>query len=86
MTVENAVLENMKKLPVEKRREVLDFSEFLVQKDVQKKPRRSLKGALAHLNIQISDENLRRFDAAAFGNFALNFCLQRIGITIVTFR
>lgn len=58
MTVENAVLENMKKLPVEKRREVLDFSEFLVQKDVKKKPRRSLKGALAHLNIQISDEDI----------------------------
>jgi len=58
MTVENAVLENMKKLPTEKRREVLDFSEFLVQKETPKKPRRSLKGALSHLNIQISDEDI----------------------------
>lgn len=59
MTVEDAVLENVKKLPTEKKREVLDFAEFLVQKDAPKTPRRSLKGALAHLNVQITDEDIR---------------------------
>ena len=38
MTVEDAVLENVKKLPAEKKREVLDFAEFLVQKDAPKNP------------------------------------------------
>lgn len=59
MTVENTVLENMKNLPAEKQREVLDFSEFLLQKEISPKPRRSLKGALAHLNVRVSDEEIR---------------------------
>jgi hypothetical protein len=59
MTVEETVLENVKKLSAERKQEVLDFAEFLLQKDSPKKPRRSLKGALAHLSIQITDEDIR---------------------------
>ncbi len=59
MTVENAVLENIKKLPAEKKQEVLDFAEFLVQKIEPKTPRRSLKGALADLNVHITEEDIR---------------------------
>ncbi len=59
MTVENAILENIKKLPAEKRREILDFSEFLLQNENPRKVRRSLKGALTHLNVRVSDEDIR---------------------------
>ena len=35
MTVEDAVLENVKKLPVEKKQEVLDFVEFLESRETK---------------------------------------------------
>jgi hypothetical protein len=59
MSVEDAVLEKVKKLPAEKKQEVLDFAEFLFQKDVGKKARRSLKGALSNMNIKVSLEDVR---------------------------
>jgi len=59
MTVEDAVLEKVKKLPVEKKQEVLDFAEFLFQKGMGSKSRRSLKGALSNMNIKISLEDVR---------------------------
>ena len=37
---------------------MLDFAEFLTQKTLAKKPRESSHGALAHLNISISKEEL----------------------------
>ena len=58
MTVEDAVLEKVKKLPVEKKQEVLDFAEFLFQRDTSKKPRRSLKGALTDLGVNISADDV----------------------------
>ncbi|MDQ3321349.1 MAG: DUF2281 domain-containing protein [Acidobacteriota bacterium] len=69
MTVENAVLENIKKLPAEKKQEVLDFAEFLVQKNEPKKPRRSLKGALADLNIHITEEDIREARREMWGGY-----------------
>ncbi len=59
MTIEQAVLENLKVLPPEKRQEVLDFAEFLQSKLRPKTPRRSLKGALSHLQIRFGEEDLR---------------------------
>jgi len=69
MTVEDAVLENVKKLPVEKKQEVLDFAEFLVQKDALKKPRRSLYGALADLDVNITEEDIAEAREEMWGNF-----------------
>jgi hypothetical protein len=59
MTVEETVLEKVKVLPPNRKQEVLDFVEFLESKEAVKSPRRSLKGALAHLNINISEEDIR---------------------------
>jgi hypothetical protein len=69
MTIENAVLENVKKLSTEKKREVLDFAEFLVQKNEPKLPRRSLYGALADLNINITEEDISEARKEMWGNF-----------------
>ena len=59
MTVKEAVLENLEQLPAIKQREVLDFVEFLKAKQTKRKPRRSLKGSLAHLNFEWNEEILR---------------------------
>lgn len=69
MTVENAVLENIKKLPAEKKQEVLDFAEFLVQKNEPKTPRRSLYGALADLDVHITEEDISEARKEMWGNF-----------------
>lgn len=60
MTVEDAVLEKLKILPTNRKHELLDFAEFLETKEAVKQPRRSLKGALADLNIKITEEDIRK--------------------------
>lgn len=44
MTIEQQVLEKLRALPPERQNEVLEFVDFLKQKDGPKKPRRSLRG------------------------------------------
>ena len=60
MTVEDVELEKMKVLPPLRKNEVLDFVEFLEQKEYKRpRPRQILKGALQHLNIKFTDQDLR---------------------------
>ena len=59
MTVKEAVLEDLESLPAVKQQEVLDFVQFLKSKEVKRKPRRSLQGSLAHLNIKWTEEDMR---------------------------
>ena len=57
--IEESIVEKLRKLPLEKQREALDFVEFLEQKiTMPQLPRRSLKGALAHLNVHITAEDI----------------------------
>ena len=60
MTVKEAVVEKLEALPAIKQREVLDFVEFLEAKQPARKPRRSLKGSLAHLNFNWTEEDMRQ--------------------------
>ena len=60
MTVKELVLEDLEKLPVVKQEEVLDFVQFLKAKQTKRKPRRSLQGSLAHLNIVWTEEDMRQ--------------------------
>ncbi len=59
MTVKEAVLEKLNALPTFRQQELLDFAEFLEAKQSVRKPRRSLKGSLAHLNIKWTEEDMR---------------------------
>ena len=59
MTVKEAVLEKLETMPTFRQQEVLDFAEFLEAKQLVRKPRRSLKGSLAHLNIKWTEEDMR---------------------------
>ena len=58
MTIEQAIVEKLRGLPVEKQREVLDCVEFLQRKSVPKPPRRSLKGLWADLEIDITEADI----------------------------
>ncbi len=59
MMVEEILLEKVKALPINRQQEVLDFAEFLALKEAQPQPRRSLKGALSHLHIRVTEEDIR---------------------------
>lgn len=59
MTVTEALLEKVNALPKVRQQEVLDFAEFLTEKEKPKAPRRSLQGSLSHLNIKFTEADLR---------------------------
>ncbi len=58
MNIEQAVLEKLRELPLEKQQEVLDFTDFLHQKVTPKRPLRSVKGLCADLKFDLSDEDI----------------------------
>lgn len=53
MNIEQAIIEKLRTLPPDKQQQVLDFAEFLQQKSISKRPRRSPKGLWADLGIGI---------------------------------
>jgi hypothetical protein len=69
MTIEERVLEKLRDLPVDKQKEVLDFVDFLSEKNGTKKPRRSLRGLWKDLNIQITEEDIAQARREMWGNF-----------------
>lgn len=68
-TIEQSVLEKLRALPPEKQQEVLDFVEFLEHKTVANKPRRSLMGLCADLNVHITEEDIAEARREMWGNF-----------------
>jgi len=68
MTIEQAVIEKLRALPVEKQREVLDFVEFLQRKSAPKPPLRSLKGLWADLKIDITQDDIAEARREMRGN------------------
>ncbi|MBD2777524.1 DUF2281 domain-containing protein [Iningainema tapete] len=69
MKIEQAVLEKLRQLPVDKQQEVLDFAEFLHQKMASKPPLRSVKGLWAGLDIDITEEDIAQARKEMWGNF-----------------
>jgi hypothetical protein len=66
--IEQVVLANLRQLSPSQQQEVLDFTEFLRRK--QKQPRRSrLKGACAHLNLNLTEETIATARQEMWGNF-----------------
>ena len=59
MTSEEILLKKLNVLPKDRKQELLDFAEFLESKEVATRPRRSLQGSLAHLNIEFTEADLR---------------------------
>jgi hypothetical protein len=69
MSIEEQVIEKMRELPHERRQEVLDFVDFLREKNGVKKPRRSLRGLWKDLNIEITEEDIAQARREMWGNF-----------------
>ncbi len=59
MTSEEVIFAKIKVLPPSLKEEALHFVEFLETKIKPPAERKSLKGSLSHLNIKISDDDLR---------------------------
>ncbi|MFN7947012.1 MAG: DUF2281 domain-containing protein [Blastocatellia bacterium] len=58
MSIDQSVIEILKDLPPDKQQEVLDFARSLQQQTAAGQSRRSLKGALAYLNIHFTTADL----------------------------
>jgi hypothetical protein len=69
MTTIDAVVEKLKRLPLERQLEVLDFAEFLEHKGGRGRPRRSLEGALASLGVEISKDEIDEARREAWARF-----------------
>jgi hypothetical protein len=69
MTIEERVLENLRDLPADKQKEVLDFATFLREKNGATNPRRSLRGLWKDLNIEIKEEDIAQARREMWGNF-----------------
>ncbi len=69
MTIEQQVLEKLRALPPEKQKEVLDFVDFLKEKNGTKKPRRSLRGLWKDLNTDITEEDIAQARREMWSNF-----------------
>jgi hypothetical protein len=55
---QRVVLEKLHLLPPEKQHELLDFAEFLVQKNRPKRKRRSIEGLCADLDINLTEADI----------------------------
>ena len=69
MTVEEVLLEKIKVLPMNRQQEVLDFAEFLEEKEAKPQPRRSLYGLLADTEINLTEEDIAEARKEMWGNF-----------------
>ena len=58
MNIEQNVIEKLRQLPLEKQQELLDFAEFLSQKNIPKPNLQSVKGLCADLKVDITKEDI----------------------------
>lgn len=69
MNIEQAVLEKLRELPLDKQQELLDFAEFLHQKSTAKRPLRSVKGLCADLKVDITEKDISEARKEMWGDF-----------------
>ncbi|MCY7377129.1 MAG: DUF2281 domain-containing protein [Pyrinomonadaceae bacterium] len=69
MTVEEVLMEKVRVLPPSRQQELLDFAEFLEQKETVSQPRRSLEGIWADLDVKITEEDIAEARKEMWGNF-----------------
>jgi len=69
MNIAETVHEEVQALPIDKQREVLNFVEFLRSRTVIKKPRKSLYGLCADLNVNVTEEDITEIRKEMWANF-----------------
>jgi 16S rRNA C1402 N4-methylase RsmH len=69
MSLEQAILEAVRALPVEKQQEILHHATRLRQQTIDRKPLRSVKGIWADLGVSLSPEELKENRREMWKNF-----------------
>jgi hypothetical protein len=69
LTIEEQVVEKLCELPTEKQKEVLDFVDFLKQRNSRKKPLAGLRGLWRDLNIDVTEEGIAEARREMWGDF-----------------
>lgn len=69
MTVEEVLIEKIKELPLNRKQEMLDFAEFLEEKEAKSQPHVSLEGIWADMNVIITEEDIQEARKEMWGNF-----------------
>ena len=69
MTSEEVLVEKIKVLPPDLRKEAIDFVEFLQTKIKKKEPRVSLEGIWADMNVDITEKDIREVRDEMWANF-----------------
>jgi hypothetical protein len=69
LTVEEQVLEKLRALAPEQKKEVLAFVNWLKGKNGPREPRKSLLGLWANLNVHITEEDIAEARREMWGNF-----------------
>ncbi len=67
--VERLFLSKFRELPPDKQQEALDFLEFLRGQDRRVRPRASLRGLWADLNLEITADDIEAARREMWGNF-----------------
>lgn len=67
VTLQDAVIENMRDLPLDKQQEVLDFVHFLRHRVAAPRQRRSMKGLWT--NVHITNQDIADARRDMWGNF-----------------
>jgi hypothetical protein len=70
MSIEQELIEKLRKLSPEKQEEVLRFVDLLIEADAAKRPRRSLLGLWTDLNIHITAEDIAEARREMWGGFS----------------
>jgi len=68
MNLEEAVLERLRHLPVDKQQQLLEFAEFLAKKTNLKPPLRTVRGLCADLKVDITEEDIAQARQEMWGN------------------
>ncbi len=74
MTIEEKLVRKLREPPEDKQQEVLDFVDFLKEKNDAVKPLRSLRGLWAGQNIQITEEDIAEARREMWSNFPRDVC------------
>ena len=69
MSIDERVLGKLHALPPDRQQEVLDFLDFLGQKDRPSAPRRRLRGLCADLEVRLSAEQIDEARGEMWANF-----------------
>ncbi len=75
MTLEEAVLQNLRELPPDQRKAVLDFTEFLRSRANLPQAAQSFKGLWADLDVDISEDDISTARQEMWGGFPRKIAL-----------